>query len=229
MCLRCIVVWTHVSRETRGVRKAPVAFSRFVGFVLSPLWQFHVSRLASISTNSTPPRLLGSASALPPNPGFAGLPSGLLQRKVLTMGRRHGYGLLLVLLLHDEVVYSLAPRASLSHAFQRGACSPRQRGRACTTPQQPRRRTCSTQRSSSRNRMIMSESGMPPPVKAVLSSLLAASVVLTGVVPGLEVESLRPTGRNTVTQVVATAGVPNAAAATFNTEQAAIAETWVRH
>lgn len=75
--------------------------------------------------------------------------------------------------------------------------------------------------------MIISGSSMPPPIKAVLSSLLAASVVLTGVVPGLEMESL-PAGRNSVTRVVATAGVPNSAAATFNTEQAAIAETWVR-
>ncbi|CAM9823023.1 unnamed protein product, partial [Ectocarpus sp. 13 AM-2016] len=76
------------------------------------------------------------------------------------------------------------------------------------------------------DRIVMSASSMSPPAKAVLSSLLAASVVLTGVVPGLEVESPRPTGRSTGTQVVASAGVPNAAASTFNNEQAAIAETW---
>ncbi|CAM9247203.1 unnamed protein product [Ectocarpus sp. 4 AP-2014] len=139
------------------------------------------------------------------------------------MGRRHWCGLLLVLLLHDEVAYSLAPRVSLSRAFQRRDCSPQQRGRTCTAAQQPRRRmhTCSRC-----NRMVMSASSMSQPAKAVLSSLLAASVVLTGVVPGLEVDPPRPTGRNTVTQVVASAGVPHAAAFTFNAEQAAIAETW---
>ncbi|CAM9795146.1 unnamed protein product [Ectocarpus sp. 12 AP-2014] len=139
------------------------------------------------------------------------------------MGRRHWCGLLLVLLLHDEVAYSLAPRVSLSRAFQRRDCLPQQRGRTCATGQQPRRRT---QRCSRCDRMVMSASSMSPPAKAVLSSLLTASVVLTGVMPGLEVESPRPSGRNTVTQVVASAGVPNAAASAFNTEQAAIAETW---
>ncbi|CAM9237742.1 unnamed protein product [Ectocarpus sp. 12 AP-2014] len=139
------------------------------------------------------------------------------------MRRRHWCGLLLVILLHDEVAYSLAPRVSLSRAFQRGDCSPQKRGRTCTTGQQPRRRrhTCSRC-----DRIVMSASSVSPAAKAVLSSLLAASVVLTGVVPGLEVESPRPTGRNTVTQVVASAGVPDAAASTFNNEQAAIAETW---
>lgn len=77
----------------------------------------------------------------------------------------------------------------------------------------------------------------PPAVRAVFSSLLAATLVLTGVVPGWEVDS-QSTGRTqratyvgtiqTVSPTLHTSvGVPAARAASFNDEQKAIAETWV--
>lgn len=133
------------------------------------------------------------------------------------MGRRRCYSLCLVLVLHDGLVHSLAPRVSLARVSQHGSWFRLEPATTTTTSQQ-RCRTRNTMLSSSQQNDGGASLSSTSPVKAALSSLLAATVVMTGVVPGWEVGS----------GMSVTAGVPSAAATTFNTEQAAIAETWVR-
>lgn len=126
-----------------------------------------------------------------------------------------------MLLLNDRLVHSLTTGIFPSRLLQHGVS-------VSSATSQRRRRTC--------NNMIMSDQrgdddtaprGSTSPVKAVLSSLLAATVVLTGVVPGLEVRSTSTLERKAAVAVATTTSVPSASAATFNTEQAAVAETWV--
>lgn len=156
------------------------------------------------------------------------------------MGGRRFYSLCLVLVLHDGLVHSLAPRVcSLTRVSQQhggGYWSSVESAAAAdsTTGSQLRHRR------RTRNMISSSTSSLPPsqhnhhedgdgvasfsssaspPFRAVLSLLLATTVVLTGVVPGWEVQH---------PMMFSPGGVPAAAATTFNTEQAAIAETWVR-
>lgn len=161
-----------------------------------------------------------------------------------TMGRRRCYSLCLVVVLHDGLVHSLAPRvSSLTRVLQQhgnGFWSPMEPASAAAAP-------AADARTRSQHRHLMMASSPPSPfqqndhdhdhddgaasfgssssasspVKAVLSSLLATAVVLTGVVPGWDVQQ-HPT------MSAMHSGVPAAAATTFNAEQAAVAETWVR-
>lgn len=124
-------------------------------------------------------------------------------------------GLFLAFLIHDGLVNSLAPRPFSSridqHVFSLRPSQARRLQHQCnmSPSQQP----------------DAADSGIPSstwsPVRFVLSSLLATTVVLTGALPGLE-----PGCRSTV---VPTIGVRAAGAASFNDEQRAIAETWVSH
>lgn len=159
------------------------------------------------------------------------------------MGRRPCYNLCLVLLLvlHNGLVHSMALRVCsltrVSKQYGSGLSSPMLPSAAAagaTTESQRRHRrrtwnmvssSSSSSSSSQQNDHDHGEGAASlssrtlSPAKAVVSSLLATAVVLTGVVPGWEVQ--HPT-------TFPASGVPAAAATTFNTEQAAIAETWVR-
>ncbi|CAM9723203.1 unnamed protein product [Scytosiphon promiscuus] len=138
------------------------------------------------------------------------------------MGRRYGHGLTVVLLLNGGLVHSLTTGISSSRVLRYGAST-------SSATSQRRRRTCDNMTMMSEQR---SDDGDAPrstsPVKAALSSLLAATVVLTGTMPGLELRSTPTLERHPATAVAArvSRGVPSASAVALNTEQAAVAETW---
>ena len=67
------------------------------------------------------------------------------------------------------------------------------------------------------------------PQRAVVSTLLATAVLLTGIVPSYELENRQTSlDQPSIARVVPSWGLRTAGAATFNDAQRAIAETWVR-
>lgn len=144
------------------------------------------------------------------------------------MGQRYRCWLLLALPLYNKLTHAFAPRVVPSRFHERLGSSRQTSVVRWST-------------SSKRTRCIMSiDNSMSPtpprlgsaptwhPARALLSSLLASTVVLTGSVPGWEVASSSIERNPTFAQqVVPSFGVPSASAAGFNDEQRAIAETWV--
>lgn len=144
------------------------------------------------------------------------------------MGPRYRCWLLLVLPLHDRLIHAFAPHLFPSRFHERLGSS---------------RQTSMVRWSTSSRRTLCimsiddSMSQTPPPLgsaptwhpaRAMLSSVLASAIVLTGAVPGWEVASSSMERNPTFgQQVVPGFGVPSASAAGFNDEQRAIAETWV--
>lgn len=165
------------------------------------------------------------------------------------MGLRWRCGVLLVLPLYTGRVQSLAMRACISRTHQphgtaawsslhetaatrtvvpAGNCNKR---KLSTTPRRQYQLVMSLSPRQDNNSNSKNGNTSWFSARALLSSWLAATMVVTGAVPGLELESL-PTVRSNLwaapSIVTLSSGVPTASAASFNDDQRAIAETWVR-
>lgn len=138
--------------------------------------------------------------------------------------------LLLALLLHVRAVHALIPRVVPSRCHDRVASS-RQMSLVRWSTSSPRTQCIMSIDKNSMMSQVPPRLGSAPmwhhPARAVLSSLLASAIVLTGAVPGWEVASSSTERNPTVARAVPSLGVPSASAASFNDEQRAIAETWV--
>lgn len=140
------------------------------------------------------------------------------------------HGLLVLLLVHIGLVHSFVPCSFPSGVTNCHEVDPPPRSFASKGAMIPRlpshgtRPTASTVSHVCRRQSDEDGSRFEPrwlsPAKAVLSSLLATALIFTGSIPGWELSTEQHSGGR--------GGVPLASAASFNDEQRAIAETWVR-
>lgn len=161
----------------------------------------------------------------------------------IEMTRGRHYGVLVLLLLHAEYLHSFVnvvcpfrtsernPHGDSTAAFSTPQpCSSSQPVRWMGNMSQRENHVQPGQRPSAVMCSDSTNSWITTARKVLLSSCLTASLVLSGVVPGSQLE-FRSTERNFPTVTTARheqrTVVPAAVAASFNDEQRTIAETWV--